>query len=157
LTTARRKVEVAQMNKALSEAVFDEQTKNLADPRLLKVRMWVINEINYPIVDITFQRPGRRPFRVRLKCDKWNSEPPPIELLSEGGSYLSRLPSGSGVLNQGPHPTTGRPFICSPGALEYHIHSSHVTDHWENYKGKSSFDLGGIITQIWNAWRKTND
>jgi hypothetical protein len=145
------------MNRALSQAVFDEQTKNLADSRLLETRLWVINEINYPKVDITFKQPGRKPFRVRLDCSQWDFVPPAVELFAEDGSYLSRLPSGSGVLNQGPHPTTGRPFICTPGALEYHIHPSHINDHWDNYKSKSSFNLGGIITQIWNAWRKTND
>jgi hypothetical protein len=145
------------MNKALSVAIFEEQTKNLDDARLLNHRLWKINELAFPIVDITFNQPGRLPFRIKLKCDQWDSVPPSIELLSADGSYRVPLPSGSGVLNNGPHHVTGKPFICSPGALEYHIHSSHVTDHWDNYKAKSGFDLGGIITQIWNAWRKTND
>lgn len=145
------------MNRLLSKAFFDEQTKNLAGERLLNSRGWKVNQLDYPIIDITFTREGRTTFRVRLKCDSWNESPPSIELLSEDGQYLTRLPAGSGVLNSGPHQLSGRPFICTPGSLEYHTHTSHINDHWENYKGKPAYDLGGIITQIWNAWRKTND
>ena len=145
------------MNAELSKAFFDFDTKSLTADRLLNVRLWTINELAYPIIDITFTKDGRNPFRVKLNCNAWNENPPSIELLSVDGNYLTRLPSGSGVLNPGPHPLTGRPFICTVGSIEYHTHTSHITDHWENYKGKPSYDLGGIITQIWNAWRKTND
>ena len=145
------------MNDTLSNAIFNEHVKHLANPRLVNLRFWAVNDLTYPYIDITFKQPNRIAFRIRLQCNSWNEMPPSIELLSEEGEYLKRLPQGSGVLNQGPHEATGRPFICSPGALEYHIHPSHITDLWQNYKGKSSYDLGGIITQIWNAWRNTND
>jgi hypothetical protein len=40
------------------------------------------------------------------------------------------------------------------GVREYHTHSSHVSDAWENYKTKSGYDLGGVITQVWRAWQQ---
>lgn len=145
------------MNNALAKAMFVEHTRCLDDPRLLELRSWKINELSYPIIDITFIHDLRRPLRIKLTAASWNTEPPSIELLDQNGSHLVRLPRGSGVLNSGRHPLTNRPFICTPGSKEYHTHPSHIMDYWTNYSGKSSFDLGGIITQIWNAWRKTHD
>lgn len=149
--------EVVAMNRALSQALFEREANALNSARLLELRNWMINGITFPVIDITFSQPDRNSFRVRLLCNDWNEQPPSVELLSADGSYLEKLPSGSGVLNSGLHGNTGRPFICTPGTLEYHTHPSHLQDSWENYKGKSSFDLGGLLTQIWNAWNKTND
>jgi hypothetical protein len=41
------------------------------------------------------------------------------------------------------------------GAREYHTHSSHVNDLWDNYKHRGGYDLGGILHQLWSAWLKT--
>jgi hypothetical protein len=40
------------------------------------------------------------------------------------------------------------------GSREYHTHESHISDIWDNYRGMPEFSLGGIITQLWNAWLK---
>lgn len=146
------------MNNTLSREIFSEQTKHLSNRLLLSTRGWALNVIEYPTVDVTFAKLGRVPLRVRLICSNWDEMPPSVELLNSEGEYLKALPrSGTSFLNQGPHPKTGRPFICSPGCEEYHIHPSHITDNWENYKSKSSYDIGGILTQIWRAWLKSND
>jgi hypothetical protein len=113
--------------------------------------------MSYPVLDVTFSSQVRKPLRVRMRCENYDQLPASIELLSEEGNYLTVTPSGHGVINGGNHPTTNRPFICSPGSREYHTHPSHLGDAWENYKGKSGFDLGGMLTQIFNAWKKTND
>ena len=42
------------------------------------------------------------------------------------------------------------------GAREYHTHPSHVGEPWELLKESSSYSLGGILTQLWNAWQKGN-
>lgn len=144
------------MNATLSKALFVEQTQHF-NARLLELRSWKMNGISYPNLDITFYQPGRKPFRVRMRCDNYDELPPSIDLLSEAGDYLTQIPTGSGVINGGNHPSTHRPFICSAGSLEYHTHPSHLNDAWENYKGKSDFDLGGILTQIFYAWQKTTD
>jgi len=145
------------MNKDLAKTIFAKEVHSLNATRLLQVRSWQINELEFPIIDFTFQQAGRNSFRVRFQCENWNEQPPSISLHSEDGQFLKTLPKGSGVLNPGRHPSTGRPFTCTPGSREYHTHPSHISDHWENYKGKSNYDLGGILTQIWNAWRKTHD
>jgi hypothetical protein len=144
------------MNSALSRALFDEQTRHFGD-RLLEVRSWTVNLMSYPILDMTFSRPGRKNFRVRMVCDNYDEQPASIELLGDDNTYLAKVPTGSNVINNGPHHNTQRPFICSPGAREYHTHQSHLTDLWECYKGKSGYDLGGMLTQIHNAWLKTKD
>jgi hypothetical protein len=149
--------EAVVMNRVISENIFSEQTQYLADQRLVELRGWIIHQISYPVIDITFNKEGRAGFRVRLLCQDWDGKPPSVELLSVDGNYLIRLPQGSGVLNSGHHLITRRPFICSPGSLEYHTHPSHIADRWENYKNRSGFDLGGIISQIWSAWGITHD
>lgn len=144
------------MNSSLSKEIFEEQTKNLTS-RLLELRSWTVNKMSYPILDVTFYSPGRKAFRVRMQCDNYDQEPSSIDLLSEDGNFLTVTPTGQGVINGGNHPKTNRPFICSPGSREYHSHPSHLGDLWDNYKSKSGYDLGGILTQIHNAWKKTND
>jgi len=147
------------MNEVISKAIFDAQAVHLANPRLLELRGWIVNSLDYPTVDITFTAPARRPFRVRMIAKDWDTSPPAIELLSASGEYLTTIttPKGSGVINAGLHHNTQRPFICTPGSLEYHTHQNHVGDKWENYQRKSAFDLGGILTQIYSAWRTTID
>jgi len=147
------------MNQLISKAIFDAQGVHLANAKLLELRGWVINTLEYPMVDITFTNTGRRPFRVRMTAKDWDTNPPAIELLSAAGEYLTTIttPKGSGVINTALHHNTQRPFICTPGSLEYHTHQNHVGDKWENYRGKSAFDLGGILTQIYSAWRTTID
>lgn len=144
------------MNKVYSEALFDEQTKHFSQ-KLLGIRSWSINKISYPILDITFTYLKRIPFRVRMICEDYDELPCSIELLAANGEYLKIAPIGSSVINRGKHHNTNRPFICSPGSREYHTHNSHKNDSWDNYKGKSSYDIGGMITQIHNAWLKTRD
>jgi hypothetical protein len=145
------------MNSALSSALFEDQTKHFSQ-KLFEIRSWVVNKISYPVLDVTFSHPGRKDFRVRLLCNNYDQLPASIELLSGDGCFLGQdIPRGHGVINHSNHPTTRRPFICSPGSLEYHTHPSHLNDHWETYKGESGYDLGGILTQIHNAWLKTKD
>ncbi len=150
-------VEEILMNRLVSERLFSDQTANLQNQRLLQLRQWSITTISYPQIDLTFNAERRISLRIRLLCEDWDSKPPSVELLYADGKYLTRLPRGSGVLNGGPHPLTGRPFVCTAGTLEYHTHPSHIADYWENYKEKSGFDLGGIISQIWSAWGATHD
>lgn len=144
------------MNLILSQKLFEEQTKHFSE-KLLKLRSWSINEIAYPTLDVTFRHQGRVPFRVRMRCNSYDELPCTIELLKENGDYYLKTPIGTGVINNGRHPITNRPFICSPGSLEYHTHPSHLNDAWDNYRNKSGYDLGGMMTQIYNAWLKTKD
>ena len=94
--------------------------------------------------------------RVRMTCDDWNGLPPIVTLLDQSGTGLRTLPTGpTGIFHQGPHPVTGRPFVCMAGTREYHTHSSHTGDLWDNYRNRGGYDLGGILTRIWNGWIKS--
>lgn len=143
------------MHRDLSEALFREQTKFCGDATLLKLRAWKVITCAYPLLEVEFSSDGRVPVRVKMNCDNWDESPPSVDLCDSNGTPLPKFPQGRGhsVFNNSPHPRTGRPFLCTPGIREYHQHSSHVNDSWENYKTKSGFDLGGIITQTWNAWK----
>lgn len=144
------------MNRAASTALFEEQVKDLKG-ELLESRHWTVFSMTYPLLDIGFEGEGRMPFRVQMNCEDWNEQPPWITLLDFDGKILPTLPSGSpsNIFNSGQHNITQRPFICMAGSREYHTHTSHVGDSWENYKSRTGFDLGGIMTQIWGGWLKS--
>lgn len=142
------------MHELASKALFEEQTIGFTS-RLEQSRGWKFYEIKYPILDVGFMAEGRSGLRLQLNCQDWNEHPPSILLLALDGTPLIALPPNpTDVFNQGPHPLTGRPFICMRGAHEYHTHSSHTTDLWDNYRSHPDNDLGGLLTQLWHAWLK---
>lgn len=142
------------MHPTAAKALFDDDVSHLS-AALAQRRGWVFHTIEFPLIDCSFTAPGRTALRLRLQCDNWNDLPPAIGLHAADGTPLTKLiPNPTGVFNQGPHPTTGRPFICMRGAREYHTHPSHVADPWESLKSSSRYSLGGILTQLWNAWQK---
>jgi Predicted metal binding domain len=51
---------------------------------------------------------------------------------------------------------TPQPFMCMAGIREYHTHSSHVGDLWENYRSSPDYDLPGILVQVAEAFQKSN-
>jgi hypothetical protein len=143
------------MNRAASQALFDEQVSHL-DGVLLQMRKWRVFSRTFPLVDVSFEDANRTPFRVQMHCEDWNASPPSIALLAVDGTVLTALPTGpTGIFHQGPHPITGRPFVCMAGSQEYHTHSSHTADLWDNYKARAGYDVGGILTRIWNGWLKS--
>jgi len=144
------------VNSQAAKALFDASLAPL-DSRVLVGRGWVIHERTFPLLEMSFRDPGRQELRLRLGCDDWNDTPPSVTLLAPGGSVLTRLPeqrSGPTIFNSGPHPRTGRPFVCMVGVHEYHEHSSHVGDFWSNYKALDNYTLGNIVEQLWHGWRR---
>jgi hypothetical protein len=142
------------MNETASRILFDQDVGKINE-RLLGVRGWQLYSKEFPVLDVGFQLEGRTELRLRFVAKNWSDEPPSIELLDKDGNYLpaDKVPQKpGGVFNRGHHHLTGRPFVCMAGSLEYHTHSSHVSDSWDNYKRKSGYDLGGLATQLWRAW-----
>lgn len=143
------------MHKAASLALFDEEAKHL-EGAVLEIRKWRIFSRTYPLLDVGFEDTSRSAFRVQMHCADWNELPPSITLLTSDGTALATLPTGpTGIFHQGPHPITRRPFVCMAGSREYHTHSSHTSDLWDNYRSRAGYDLGGILTRIWNGWLKS--
>jgi hypothetical protein len=143
------------MNRLASKALFDDQVKAL-EGEILVIRRWTVFSRTFPILDVGFEHEDRSPFRVQTNCEDWNELPPWITLLAFEGTILTSLPTGpTGVFNQALHDITKRPFICMAGSREYHTHPSHIADVWENYKSRSGYELGGLLTQIWSAWLKS--
>lgn len=142
------------MHRLAAKALFDLELAAIPIS-LAKLRGWTLHCIEFPLLDCEFGHTTAQPLRLHFHCDGWNTQPPSIELLTPAGKTLSKIPGTStGVFNGSAHPTTGKPFICMRGSREYHTHSSHLTDLWEPLWNRSDMSLGGILTQIWNAWRK---
>jgi hypothetical protein len=146
---------VAEVLEALARANFNRDIGAI-DTRAAVARGWKIIEDQFPILDVLFIHARLAPLRLKLICRDWDDLPPSIELLDESGAYLKTKPPGTeGQFHPGEHPTTRRPFVCMRGALEYHTHPSHVSDHWANYRGQQGMDLGGIVFQLWRVWMRS--
>jgi Predicted metal binding domain len=147
-------MEPVAMLELASRALFDEGVSAL-DDTLLHFRGWQLFVKEYPLLEVGFQRNGVVSMRVRMRCDDWNDLPPSIEICDAQGALVRSMPQNlNGILNLSPHPQTGKPFICMRGSREYHTHPSHTADAWASIKSNDAFTLGGILTQIWRAWRK---
>lgn len=140
------------MLEALSRAAFERDAGRLG-ARLAAQRGWTVIRNAYPVLDVVF-RQGDRSLRLRLDCSGWDDLPPSIELLAEDGSALGTVPASNAVFHPGPHPTTGRPFVCMRGSREFHTHPSHLYEAWDNYRGQAGNDLLGLVDQLCRAWKR---
>lgn len=140
------------MHEAASRALFEEAVKHLT-AELCALRGWVLHSTSFPVIDMIFTAEGRQTARFRAHFDDWNSTPPSIVWLDAQGNLAAAIPQAPGGQFQQSHPNGGRPFVCMPGIREYHAHPNHLNDRWDNYKERSGYDLGGIITQVWRAWQ----
>lgn len=148
----------------VAKTLFDQSVSKLT-PRLLKGYGWRLIEASYPTLEVVFERGATPPLRLRLTCDGWNDLPPSIALLSQEGdpirmgqpnpnpTYSEMFSRSNSVLNAGPHEITQMPFVCMRGSREYHTHSSHRSDAWENYRRQSGNDLIGLVVQVCRAWK----
>ena len=142
------------MHKLAAKALFESDLVAVSGS-LAENRHWIIHQLAFPLLDCEFEHADKPSLRVRFHCDDWNTLPPSIKLLTSEGEPLTVVPGRkTGVFNHSAHPNTGNPFICMRGSREYHTHPSHTPDLWEPLRGQSSYSLGGILTKVWNAWRK---
>lgn len=143
------------MHEVAARLLFDRQTGAIVESGVCELRHWCVFERAFPIFDVGFDGEPHRQIRLRMQCEDWNTTPPSIDLKNWDGSLMIAVPRDArGMFNSSPHPGTGRAFVCAPGAREYHRHPSHTSDAWDAYRSNSSYDLGGILTQLWNSWRK---
>lgn len=152
------------MLEALSRGAFERELARL-DKRVVARRNWTVLSAQFPVFDVVFNHATRAALRLRFICDGWDDEPPLIEIMTAGGQVIpSQRPAGHpheyvfaggmSIFNSGPHERTGRPFICMRGSREYHNHSGHRTDHWDNHRGQSGNSLLGLVEQLWRVWKR---
>lgn len=142
------------MHAAVSKQLFDEELASWP-PDLPEARGWIIHRASYPILDCAFTAPNRTPLRLRLDFTDWDDRAPSITLHDADGQLLKNLPPNpTGVFNGGPHPITGHPFVCMAGSHEFHTHSSHLNQPWDQFRSKPSYTAGNILGQLWQAWLK---
>ena len=127
--------------------------------RLIARLSWDIVTAEHPILAVVFTHPKtKRRVGFRFLCDDWDELPPSLSLFDP--EDLTELPwdkwpqGGWAVSN--PHPVTGKPFLCLPGIREYHTHSSHLTELWDNYKKDASYLLRYIVHRVQQRFGDTN-
>lgn len=141
------------MHEALAKLNFERDTQFFDADCAAKIGM-TLHENVFPVIDVTVNH--SRPIRLKLTARNWDSEPSSIQLLTPNGdAWKEQLPGGN-VFNQGPHPTTGLPFVCMRGVLEYHTHSSHLNDAWADHRKATGMEPVGVLMQVAAAWRKVN-
>jgi hypothetical protein len=139
------------VHEALAKAKFERDVGALNDAAAARIGLQV-NSRTFPILDLTIMR-ASQPLRLRILADNWDELPPAITLLKADGQPWTDSFPPSTIFNNGPHDATKLPFICMAGSREFHTHSGHRTEVWDNFRGKDGMSLLGIAMQIANAWR----
>jgi hypothetical protein len=137
------------VHEAFAKINFDRDVA-LLTPTFLRSRNWTLKEVQFPILDVTFD--GPKALRMRLSCDGWDELPPLEKLLTAEGTRWTGQSTNS-IFHNGGHSVHGGPFICMRGFRGYHTHSSHVNDNWSNYRGQDGNNLPGLLDQLSRAWR----
>jgi hypothetical protein len=108
----------------------------LEKPELWETQGWEFAEIKFPFLKITFN--GE--IAIVVNCRNYDLLPPSVYYANPTNftplSYqeIKKTVKKSGRLILDDHPITHLPFICMQGFWEYHTHTSHLNDQWQNYK-----------------------
>jgi hypothetical protein len=158
------------MHPEISKSLFEDQVqKVLTNPELIVNRGWLVLKHSYPNLVVAMRHRKSGQLRVfGFKFDGWNDQPPSLTLLrcdSEEELPHSQWPknpqgktywhpggwvSESGIL------VPSKPFMCMIGIREYHEHQQHVKDAWKNYKNQSSYELGQLLIQVSEVFKKSD-
>jgi hypothetical protein len=122
---------------------------------------WEIVQLEYPILSVLFTNATtKRRLGFRFQCDQWDDLPPSLTLF-EPTSPQQELPwdkwPKAGWNAAASHKNYTKPFLCLPGIREYHAHENHLTDHWENLRGKDSYALRYIVERVRQKFGVTSD
>jgi Predicted metal binding domain len=138
------------VHEELARAKFERDISTLTE-QMAESKGLIVHERAYPFLDATILH--KKNIRLRMHANDWDDLPPAIALLNPDATAIAGGLPGD-VFNNGPHSATGKPFVCMRGAREYHTHSGHVNDKWDNYRGQSGMGLVGILMQLCSAWRR---
>lgn len=143
-------MKAAAVHEALAKANFERDVAVMTDG-FAALNKFIVHARDYPVLDVTIEH--TKPLRLRFRGDGFDELPPAIAILKlDGTPWTDPLPGG--IFNGGPHSVQGGPFICMRGAREYHTHSSHVSDKWENYRMQDGMGIVGILMQLAGVWRR---
>jgi hypothetical protein len=122
--------------------------------KFLEQRGWEILNHLQPRLKIKFSAPAREDLLVDVNYDDYPSSPPSYIFRNFKDEILTSIPSlPGGFINMSAHPISQSAFICAPGAREYHSHSSHVNDLWDNYRSLSDeYGIVAMLSKIYNFW-----
>lgn len=94
-------------------------------------------------------RSDSREYRVRFDARLFDLEPPKVYFCDDAGNSVqfADCPQGvNGLHNSHPNPDIQRPFFCTPGTYEYHLHGSHINDPWDQHR--NSMPLAEIVRRV---------
>jgi hypothetical protein len=155
------------MHPELSRARFDDAVAQLrGNPSLLRDRGWTIDAAEYPDLRITAvhrNSGASRTFRFRL--DGWDERPPSLVVIDP--ETLEMLPGNQWPVRSGfwhhhgwggeaGGGMPGQPFLCMKGIREYHTHSSHLGEKWENYRTNSDYSLPNIVSKVMEVYQQSH-
>jgi hypothetical protein len=146
---------------AVSERKFNRELETLRGDAsgFVAAGGWEIVSATFPGLSVIFPHPrSKRRVGFGFQFDCWDEQPPSLALFDpETKAELAwdKWPQGGWSAGNA-HPSTGKPFLCLPGIREYHTHSSHLNDFWDNYKAKGSYTLGFIVDRVWQRFKDTN-
>jgi hypothetical protein len=149
------------MDPAVSEMKFSRELEILCDVARAFVAAggWEIAIARFPQLSTVFTHPrSKRRVGFGFRFDSWDEQPPSLALFdpkTKAELPWDRWPQGGWSAGNA-HPSTSKPFLCLPGIREYHTHSSHLADYWDNYKAKGSYTLGFIVDRVWQRFKDTN-
>lgn len=147
------------MDPAVSKLKFDREAGGLREIAPVLAGGWDIRSAEWPILSIVFTHPkSQRKVGFAFRFDDWDDTPPSLGLFDPAtGQDLpwNLWPQGGWSIGN-PHPSTGKPFLCLPGIREYHTHSSHTGDAWDNYHARGTFTLTYIVHRVWQRFGDTN-
>jgi hypothetical protein len=145
----------------VSRRKFNKEVKSLLNLKDdLRKRGWIIENIDYPIVRVTFLAIGVTPPMAFLTVDidfaNYNICAPSVRFLHPVTfaplyvNAIRKLATGeSRNLMINAHPDTKESFLCLPGIYEYHIHPEHDGDSWDIHRYSGEGTLYFILENIW--------
>lgn len=137
----------------LSQELLKKELDRLTET-FLRIRNWKVHSSKLPSFIVEMNSEGRDPLYVRCDCTDYPTTAPSYQFLDKSLNLLTSLPGiNGGYINMSPHPITGGAFICAPGAREYHTHSSHTNDLWENYRNRlEDYGIIPMLSKISNFY-----
>lgn len=149
------------MDPAVSRRKFDAEIRSLETEAagFVAARGWRNVVACYPILKVVLCHPtSGREIEFRFSCDDWDELPPSLSLHHPVDGRPLTWPEwpkgGWSVLDR--HPSTGKPFLCLPGIREYHTHPSHLSESWEGFRLRGTYQLRGIVDRVQQRFEDTN-